>query len=50
MDSDEAKELAEAHWKFLEKWQHLIFVDGFIHGVKHEREDKDGRQTDRSTD
>ena len=29
------KELAEEHWKFLEKWLHMVFVDGFIHGYKH---------------
>ncbi|KKN16926.1 hypothetical protein LCGC14_0970840 [marine sediment metagenome] len=39
MTDDKVKELAEAHWKFLEKWQHMIFVDGFIHGYKHGVED-----------
>ena len=40
MTNEEAKKLAEAHWKFLAKWQQMIFVDGFIHGVKHERGEK----------
>ena len=30
-----AKRLAEAHWKFLEKWLHMVFVDAFIHGFDH---------------
>lgn len=30
--------LAEEHWEFLEKWLHLVFVDGFIHGYKHGEE------------
>lgn len=35
MDEQEAKRLAEEHWKFLESWMHRIFVDGFVHGYKH---------------
>ena len=38
MDEDKVKALAEEHWEFLEKWFHLIFVDGFVHGYKHGRE------------
>ena len=38
MNIDEARELAEKHWEFLERWQHMIFVDGFVHGVKHGQE------------
>lgn len=30
-----AEELAEEHWKFLEKWMHIIYVDAFVHGHKH---------------
>lgn len=26
------KDLAEEHWKFLEKWLHLIFVDAVVWG------------------
>lgn len=29
------EELAEEHWRFLERWMHMIFVDGFKHGFKH---------------
>ena len=36
MTNEEAKKLAEAHWNLLAKWQRLVFIDGFIHGVKHE--------------
>ena len=35
MTNDEAKELAEAHWAWVEKWLHLVFVDGMVHGIKH---------------
>ena len=38
MTEEEAKELAEAHWEFLERWLHMIFVDGMVHGIKHGRE------------
>jgi len=41
------KELAEAHWKWLEsillqqlKVQRKLFVDAFIHGMKHGKEKK----------
>jgi hypothetical protein len=37
----EAAKTAEAHWKFLEKWLHMIYVDSFIHGYKHAIEDKE---------
>lgn len=40
MNSAEHKELAEAHWVFLEKWLRMVFVDGWIHGAKHERQDR----------
>jgi len=33
------EENAEKHWKFLEKWMHMIFVDGFVHGYKHAKEE-----------
>lgn len=35
------EDLAEEHWKFLERWMHLVFVDAFIHGYKHAREDEE---------
>ena len=28
-------EQAEAHWQFMEKWLHMVFVDAFLHGKKH---------------
>jgi len=34
-EREETRRLAEEHWKFLEKWLHIIFVDDFIHGYKH---------------
>ena len=33
------KELAEAHWKFQERWLHMVFVDAFLHGYKHAKEE-----------
>lgn len=30
-----SKEEAEEHWKFLESWLHVIYVDAFVHGFKH---------------
>lgn len=31
----DSEKLAEEHWKFLERWLHIIYVDSFIHGYKH---------------
>jgi len=42
--SEESRKLAEEHWKFLEKWFHLIFIDGFVHGYKHGQEE--GKQNE----
>ena len=39
MTTDEAKALAEAHWVFIERWLHMIYVDAMVHGVKHGQED-----------
>ena len=36
---DKAKEIAETHWDFLSDWLRRMFVDGFVHGWKHGRED-----------
>ena len=41
MTDEEVKEMAEAHWKFLERWLHMIYVDALVHGVKHGKEDTD---------
>ena len=35
MTEEEAKELAEQHWKFLERWLHIVYVDAMVHGIKH---------------
>ncbi len=35
-----ARELAEAHWKFLESWLHIIYVDAMLHGYKHGVDDE----------
>jgi hypothetical protein len=32
---DNSKQTAEDHWKFLESWLHMVYVDSFIHGYKH---------------
>jgi hypothetical protein len=29
------KKVAEAHWKWLETWLHIVYVDTFVHGYKH---------------
>ena len=42
MNEEEVRRLAEEHWKFLEKWLHIVYVDTFVHGYKHGKEDKDG--------
>ena len=31
----EFKDNAEAHWKWLETWLHLVYVDAMLHGYKH---------------
>ena len=40
MTDKEAKELAEAHWKWLESLLHKLYVDSMIHGIKHGQEGK----------
>jgi len=35
MNYEKAKKLAEEHWKWLESWLHIVYVDAFIHGYKH---------------
>ena len=34
----EVKDKAEEHWEFLERWLHMVYVDTFIHGYKHGKE------------
>jgi len=31
----EARELAEAHWQWLESILHKIYVEAMVHGFKH---------------
>jgi len=38
MTEQEARELAEKHWEWLETLLHKIYVDAFIHGIKHGKE------------
>jgi len=40
LTEQEAKEMAEAHWTWLESLLHKIFVDAMIHGIKHGKEVK----------
>lgn len=38
MDNQEVLAKAEEHWKFLEEWLHMAFVDAFVHEQGHEEE------------
>lgn len=40
----ETKQKAEEHWKFLEKWLHMVFVDAWIHATKHANEKRRKRE------
>ena len=39
MNEEKAKKLAEEHWKWLETWLRIVYVDAFVHGYKHAVED-----------
>ena len=41
--SEEEKKLAEEHWEWLEKLLHQVYVDAFIHGWKHAKEEEKRR-------
>ena len=41
MKQEDAKILAEEHWVWIETWLHMVYVDAFIHGLKHGIEDKE---------
>jgi hypothetical protein len=41
---DEVKLKAEDHWRFNERWLHMVFVDAFVHGHKHGVESKRQRR------
>ena len=34
-EQEKARQLAEAHWAWLESILHKLFVDAFVHGYKH---------------
>lgn len=40
MTDEEARALAEAHWEFIERWLHMVYVDAMVHGIKHGQENK----------
>ena len=35
MNTEEAKELAEQHWLWLERLLHEVYVGAMVHGIKH---------------
>lgn len=35
-----ARELAEEHWMWVERWLHMVYVDAFVHGYKHGKSDE----------
>ena len=40
MNEKEMKELAEQHYTYVESVCHKMYVDAFVHGIKHGQEDK----------
>jgi hypothetical protein len=38
MTEEEIRAMAEEHWKFLEKWFHIIFIDAWMHSWKHAKD------------
>ncbi len=40
MTEDEARKLAENHWEWLESLLHKVYVDAFLHGIKHGKEER----------
>lgn len=34
-EAKEATKIAETHWKWLESTLRKIYVDAFVHGIKH---------------
>jgi len=43
MTEQEARELGEAHWKYLEEREHKAFIDAWMHSWKHTQEEKDAQ-------
>ncbi len=37
MKRDQARRVAEEHWKWLEPLLHELYIGAFMHGVKHEK-------------
>ncbi len=35
MTDEEARKLAELHWKWLEGLLRKVYVDAMVHGIKH---------------
>ena len=44
LSQEKARELAEEHWKWVETWLHIVYVDAFVHGYKHGVEDTRGER------
>ena len=40
MNEKEMKELAEQHYAYVESVCHKMYVDAFVHGIKHGQEEK----------
>ena len=40
-----AKKIAEAHWVWVEKICHMMYVDAMVHGYLHGREDQSTEET-----
>ena len=40
MTEEEARKLAEEHWKWLESLLRKLYVDAMVHGIKHGQEKK----------
>jgi hypothetical protein len=37
---EEARDLAQKHWEWLEGLLRKMYIDAFVHGFKHGQEDK----------
>ena len=48
MTEEQAKRLAEEHWKWLESLLHKIYVDSMCHGIKHGKEECNDRRTEKA--
>ncbi|GAI86843.1 unnamed protein product [marine sediment metagenome] len=47
MTEEQAKKMAEEHWKWLEPLLHELYVGSFIHGAKHEKGGSDAKSPSR---